>query len=94
MTEGISLCMDFVMNHTSEDHEWAVKRAAGRWGIHEPVFLLCESGDSAGIRKDSAAGIPDNSAGQFYLSAGDGALCDDNILPVSVGSELQKSQSI
>lgn len=24
--EGISVCMDFVMNHTSEDHEWA-KRA-------------------------------------------------------------------
>ena len=25
--KGISLCMDFVMNHTSEDHEWAVKPA-------------------------------------------------------------------
>ena len=24
--QGISLCLDFVMNHTSEDHEWA-KRA-------------------------------------------------------------------
>lgn len=21
--KGISVCMDFVMNHTSEDHEWA-----------------------------------------------------------------------
>lgn len=26
---GISLCMDFVMNHTSEDHEWAVKARQG-----------------------------------------------------------------
>ena len=27
--KGISLCMDFVMNHTSEDHEWARKARQG-----------------------------------------------------------------
>ena len=27
--KGISLCMDFVMNHTSEDHEWAKKARHG-----------------------------------------------------------------
>ena len=26
---GISLCLDFVMNHTSEDHEWARRARAG-----------------------------------------------------------------
>ena len=26
---GISVCLDFVMNHTSEDHEWARKARAG-----------------------------------------------------------------
>ena len=26
---GISLCMDFVMNHTSDEHEWAMKAKAG-----------------------------------------------------------------
>lgn len=26
---GISVCMDFVMNHTSEDHEWARKARSG-----------------------------------------------------------------
>ena len=27
--KGISVCMDFVMNHTSEDHEWAKRARAG-----------------------------------------------------------------
>ena len=27
--KGMSLCLDFVMNHTSEDHEWAKKARAG-----------------------------------------------------------------
>ena len=27
--EGMQVCMDFVMNHTSEDHEWAVKARSG-----------------------------------------------------------------
>ncbi|NCB92001.1 MAG: amylosucrase [Clostridia bacterium] len=27
--DGISLCLDFVMNHTSEDHEWAKRARAG-----------------------------------------------------------------
>ena len=27
--QGMSLCMDFVMNHTSEDHEWAKKARQG-----------------------------------------------------------------
>lgn len=27
--EGINLCMDFVMNHTSEEHEWAVRARQG-----------------------------------------------------------------
>ncbi len=30
---GIAVCLDFVMNHTSEDHEWAKRAGAGEKGF-------------------------------------------------------------
>ena len=36
---GMSLCLDFVMNHTSEDHEWAKKARAGEPGYRERYFF-------------------------------------------------------
>ena len=63
--KGISLCMDFVMNHTSEDHEWAKTGAPGRRRVHEPLLLLCGSVHPAGIREDGSAGVPDDCAGEL-----------------------------
>lgn len=37
--DGISLCMDFVMNHTSEDHEWAKRAKAGDWEYQNRYFF-------------------------------------------------------
>lgn len=37
--KGISLCLDFVMNHTSEDHEWARKARAGEPGYRDRYFF-------------------------------------------------------
>jgi amylosucrase len=36
---GISCCMDFVMNHTSEDHEWAKKARSGDPEYQERYFF-------------------------------------------------------
>ena len=36
---GISLCLDFVMNHTSEDHPWARKARAGEPGYRQRYFF-------------------------------------------------------
>ncbi len=36
---GMSVCLDFVMNHTSEDHEWAQKARAGVPGYRERYFF-------------------------------------------------------
>ena len=37
--QGISLCLDFVMNHTSEDHDWAKRARAGEPGYQERYFF-------------------------------------------------------
>ena len=36
---GISVCLDFVMNHTSEDHDWARRARAGEPGYRERYFF-------------------------------------------------------
>ena len=37
--KGMSLCLDFVMNHTSEDHAWAKEARAGEPGYRERYFF-------------------------------------------------------
>nr|MCR5664673.1 amylosucrase [Oscillospiraceae bacterium] len=37
---GISLCLDFVMNHTSEDHEWARRARAGEKEYQDRYYFF------------------------------------------------------
>ncbi len=37
---GIALCLDFVMNHTSEDHEWARRARAGEKEVQDRYFFF------------------------------------------------------
>ena len=37
--KGMSVCLDFVMNHTSEDHEWAMKAKAGDKEAQDRYFF-------------------------------------------------------
>ena len=37
--KGMCVCLDFVMNHTSEDHVWAKKARAGEPGYRERYFF-------------------------------------------------------
>ncbi len=37
--QGMSICLDFVMNHTSEDHEWARRARAGEKEYQDRYFF-------------------------------------------------------
>ena len=92
--KGISLCMDFVMNHTSEDHEWAVKARQGDGEYMSRYFFYADPSIPQEYEKTVPQVVSDHSAGKLHLSAGAWPLCDDNILPVSVGSELPQSEGV
>ena len=51
---GMCLCLDFVMNHTSEDHEWAKKARAGEPGYRERYFFY----DSWDIPREFEKTVP------------------------------------
>ena len=52
--KGINVCMDFVMNHTSEDHEWAVKARQGDGEYMSRYFLY----DNASIPSEYEKTVP------------------------------------
>jgi len=51
---GISVCLDFVMNHTSEDHEWARRARAGDRAMQERYFFY----DDWSIPKEFEKSVP------------------------------------
>lgn len=63
--KGISVCMDFVMNHTSEDHEWA-KRARRGEGEYMSRYFFYDSYDTpAEYEKTVPQVFPTTAPGNF-----------------------------
>lgn len=65
---GISLCMDFVMNHTSEDHEWARRARAGEGEYMSRYFFVKDQGIIDQYTRDVPQVFPTTAPGHFtYL---------------------------
>jgi len=63
--EGISVCMDFVMNHTSEDHEWAKRARAGEGEYMSRYFFFDNAAIPAEYEKTVPQVFPTTAPGNF-----------------------------
>lgn len=63
--KGIQVCMDFVMNHTSEDHEWAVRARNGE-GEYMSRYFFYDSWEIAGEYEKTVPQVfPTTAPGNF-----------------------------
>lgn len=66
--KGISLCMDFVMNHTSEDHEWAKRARQGDGEYMSRYFFYADLAIPQEYEKTVPQVFPTTAPGNFtYL---------------------------
>lgn len=62
---GISLCLDFVMNHTSEDHAWARRARAGDIEAQERYFFYDDWSIPQEFEKSVPQVFPTTAPGNF-----------------------------
>ena len=65
---GINICLDFVMNHTSEEHEWAKRARAGEKEYQDRYFFFDTYDVPALYEKTLSTGIPNYRTGQLYMA--------------------------
>lgn len=63
--ENISVCMDFVMNHTSEEHEWARRARAGEGEYMSRYFFFDNADIPAEYEKTVPQVFPTTAPGNF-----------------------------
>jgi amylosucrase len=61
---GISLCVDFIFNHTSDEHEWAKKAIAGD-PKHREFYLIMPRAEADEYDKNLREIFPDQHPGAF-----------------------------
>ena len=62
---GINVCMDFVMNHTSEEHEWAKKARQGDGEFMSRYFFFNNAAEPAQYEKTVPQVFPTTAPGNF-----------------------------
>ena len=63
--KGMDVCMDFVMNHTSEDHEWAKRARAGEGQYMNRYFFYADPSVPKAYDKTVPQVFPTTAPGNF-----------------------------
>ncbi|HAE23561.1 MAG TPA: amylosucrase [Spirochaetaceae bacterium] len=67
--ESIALVADFVFNHTSDEHEWAMKARAGHPEYQDYYWTFSERADTAAYQAHLRDIFPEHRQGSFSYSA-------------------------
>lgn len=62
---GISLCVDFALNHTADDHDWARRARAGDPVYRDFYIVLDDEAEVAARERDLAEVFPVTAPGNF-----------------------------
>jgi amylosucrase len=62
---GISICLDFIMNHTAKEHEWALRARAGEQEYMDMYFMYDSYDIPAEFEKTLPDIFPDTAPGNF-----------------------------
>ncbi len=57
--------VDFVFNHTSDEHEWAKRAQAGEPEYQDYYFIFPDRTDARRVRAHAARDLPDVRRGSF-----------------------------
>lgn len=63
--EGITLCLDLVLNHTAREHEWAAKARAGSAAHRDYYIVLEDEAEVAAWEEHLPEVFPDQAPGNF-----------------------------
>jgi amylosucrase len=84
------LALDVVVNHTSDEHEWARRARAGEKKYQDYYYVFDDRDIPGHLRGNHAGDLPGNRARQLHLGRGDGQVGDDGLQHLPMGPELQQ----
>ena len=91
---GISLCLDFVMNHTASTHRWAMAAKAGDPWFQAYYHLYEDRTIPDQYEQTVPQVFPQHRTRQLYMVRGDAQVGADHLPRLPVGSELCKPGSV
>ena len=78
---GISVCLDFVMNHTSEDHEWAMRAKRGEKEFQDRYFFFDNWEIPNQFERDLPEVFPTTAPGNFTFNQESGKVVMTTFYP-------------